>query len=312
LSLVEVDKLTKRYVGAHSNAVDGVSFAIEQGEFFTLLGPNGAGKTTTISVLTTTLAPTSGEVRVGGFDVHRNASEVRKQLGIIFQKPSLDLNLTAEENVRFHAVLYGVYPFRPAYRLMPKKYQQQIDELATLLGIHNELFKPIRTFSGGMRRKLEIVRSLMHRPRVLFLDEPTLGLDPVSRRGLWEYLMAMRATGDTTMFLTTHYLEEAETADRVCVIDKGRLVASGTPEQLKSQLLEDYLLIDAHDRAALAEELRARDVAFTMEGAFKVHVSPAEVHALLKQLHTPLSMVKTHAPTLEDAYLEIVRKAAAE
>jgi ABC-2 type transport system ATP-binding protein len=312
LSLIEVDKLTKRYAGAQANAVDGVSFAIEQGEFFTLLGPNGAGKTTTISVLTTTLAPTSGEVRVGGFDVHRNASEVRKQLGIIFQKPSLDLNLTADENVRFHAVLYGVYPFRPAFRLMPKKYQQQIEELATLLGIHNELFKPIRTFSGGMRRKLEIVRSLMHQPRVLFLDEPTLGLDPVSRRGLWEYLMAMRATGDTTMFLTTHYLEEAETADRVCVIDKGKLVASGTPDQLKAQLLEDYLLIDANDRAALAQELRAQGVPFERNGGFKLHVRPREVHTVLRAIQTPLTLVKTHAPTLEDAYLEIVRRAAAE
>src|SRR5215470_3745486 len=160
---------SRRASGAHTNAVDGVSFAIEQGEFFTLLGPNGAGKTTTISVLTTTLAPTSGSIRIGGFDLQSQASQVRRQVGIIFQKPSLDLNLTAEENVRLHAVLYGVYPFRPSFSWMPKQYRAQVSELAEILGLEDELFKPIRTFSGGMSRKLEIIRSLMHQPRVLFL-----------------------------------------------------------------------------------------------------------------------------------------------
>src|SRR5436305_11840 len=156
---VEVDDLVKRYRKAKVNAVDGISLRVEAGEFFTLLGPNGAGKTTTISVLTTTLAPTSGSVRIGGFDLDRQANEVRKQVGIIFQKPSLDQNLTAEENVRFHAVLYGVFPFRPTFKLMPRTYREQVSELADILGIKDELFKPIRTFSGGMSRKLEIIRS---------------------------------------------------------------------------------------------------------------------------------------------------------
>jgi ABC-2 type transport system ATP-binding protein len=224
--IVEVDKLTKRYKSAHVNAVDSVSFSIDQGEFFALLGPNGAGKTTIISILTTTLAASSGQVVIAGHDLASAANKVRREVGIIFQRPSLDLNLTAEENVRFHAVLYGLYPFRPTYRMMPRGYRDQVQRLAEILGIHRELHRPIKTFSGGMRRKLEIIRSLMHRPRILFLDEPTLGLDPISRRSLWQYLVEVRATGDTTVLLTTHYLEEAEQADRVCVIDQGRRTSS--------------------------------------------------------------------------------------
>ncbi len=171
--IIQVEDLVKRYKKADRNAVDGISFSVEPGSFFALLGPNGAGKTTTISILTTTLLPTSGSVKVAGFDVVRQASRVRLNVGIIFQRPSLDANLTAEENVRFHAVLYGLYPFRPSFRLMPAVYRKQLLELAELLDLREDIFKPIKTFSGGMMRKLEIVRSLIHRPRVLFLDEPT-------------------------------------------------------------------------------------------------------------------------------------------
>ncbi len=176
--LIQVDNLTKRYKNAVTNAVDGVSFTVAPGEFFTLLGPNGAGKTTTISILTAMLSPTSGTARIAGYDLVKEASAVRQNVGIIFQKPSLDLNLTAEENVRFHAILYGLYPFRPIFSTMPSAYKQQIQHLAAILGIEQEMFKPIKTFSGGMKRKLEIIRSLIHHPRVLFLDEPTAGLDP--------------------------------------------------------------------------------------------------------------------------------------
>ena len=273
MPIVEVDKLTKRYRGAETNAVDGVSFALEPGEFFALLGPNGAGKTTIISILTTTLSPTSGQVRIGGYDLATDASQVRRQVGIIFQKPSLDLNLTAEENVRFHTVLYGLYPFRPAFGLMPRAYREQVRELATILDIEDALFKPIKTFSGGMHRKLEIIRSLMHRPRVLFLDEPTLGLDPLSRRSLWQYLLEVRASSDTTVLLTTHYLEEAEGADRICVLNKGRIAAYGTPDQLKAQLLEHYVLLDTPDRAALEAELEQLSVGFESHKLIKVRFS---------------------------------------
>ena len=205
--MIHLDGLTKRYKKADRNAVDGISFDVRAGEFFALLGPNGAGKTTMISILTTTLSPTSGTASIDGHDIVREASAVRRIVGIIFQRPSLDMNLTAEENVRFHAILYGLYPYAPTYGLMPAAYREQVQGLASLLGIAAELQKPMRTFSGGMRRKLEIVRSLMHRPKVLFLDEPTAGLDVPSRRTLWEYLTTIRRESGTTVFLTTHYLE---------------------------------------------------------------------------------------------------------
>src|SRR5260370_27995291 len=176
--VIEVRDLVKRYRKAERNAVDGVSFSVAPGEFFSLLGPNGAGKTTTISILTTTLVPTSGSVLIAGQDAVRDAAGVRRQVGIIFQKPSLDLNLSGEDNVRFHALLYALYPHRPMYRLLPRGYRQQVGEPAELLGMANEIFKPVKTLSGGMKRKLEIIRGLMHRPRVLFLAEPTAGLDP--------------------------------------------------------------------------------------------------------------------------------------
>jgi ABC-2 type transport system ATP-binding protein len=306
VAIVEVDKLVKRYKGAQTNAVDGVSFSIEPGEFFAMLGPNGAGKTTTISILTTTLAPTAGSVRVGGHDVVKQASQVRRDVGIIFQRPSLDLNLTAEENVRMHTILYGLYPFRPSFGLMPRPYRDQVHELAKILDIDKELFKPIKTFSGGMRRKLEIIRSLMHRPRLLFLDEPTLGLDPISRRNLWDYLVGVRARSGTTVFLTTHYLDEAEQADRVCVIDHGHVVASGSPDQLKSQLIEDYLLIDAADRVALLAELTRLGIRFKAGALVRIDVSGPRIHQVLKAIDTPLTIVQTHTPTLEDAYLQIL------
>ena len=304
--IIYVDKLTKRYKKADTNAVDGVSFGVQAGELFALLGPNGAGKTTTISILTTTLAPTAGEVRIAGHDVERESSAVRRSVGIIFQHPSLDQNLTAEENVRFHALLYGLYPFRPTFGTMPKAYRQQVLDLAGVLGIQDALFKPIKTYSGGMKRKLEIVRSLIHRPRVLFLDEPTQGLDPSSRRDLWEYLRRVRAEHQTTVFLTTHYLEEAEQADRICIINKGKVVSYGTPDQVKADLVEEYLLVDAADRAALRAELAALGVPFEEGERVKVRVAGSGVHGLLKRIQTPLNVVQTHTPTLEDAYLAVV------
>src|SRR2546425_9947681 len=185
--VIRVEDLVKRYKKAETNAVDGISFQVKAGEFFVLLGPNGAGKTTTISILTTTLSPTSGGATMAGSDRVREASAVRRKVGIIFQRPSLDQNLTAEENVRFHALLYGLYPYAPTYPLMQRAYRKQVEELAELLGIASDIHKPIRMFSGGMRRKLEIMRSLLHRPRVLFLDEPTAGLDVPTRRTLWEH-----------------------------------------------------------------------------------------------------------------------------
>ena len=307
--IIEVTDLTKRYKNSTTNAVDGISFVVAPGEFFALLGPNGAGKTTTISILTTTLSPTSGVARIAGYDVFREASQVRQKVGIIFQNPSLDLNLTAEENVRFHAILYGLYPFRPSYWLMPRAYKEQIETLANVLGLKEEIFKPIKRFSGGMKRKLEIIRSLIHHPRVLFLDEPTVGLDPASRRNLWEYLRQVRRESGTTVFLTTHYLDEAEEADKICIINKGKVVSYGAPDEVKADLIETYLLIDAADRAALRAELDRLQLSFTETPQFKIPLNGAgTAQQIIKSINTPLTTLKTYDPSLEDAYLAIVEK----
>ena len=239
MSVIEVNNLIKQYRGAKEPSVKGISFEVGQGEFFAFLGPNGAGKTTTISILTTMLSKTSGEVKIAGYDVEREARQVREHIGIIFQKPSLDPQLTAEENIRFHACLYGMYGYRPTFRLMPAAYRQQVLDLAEVVGIQDALFKPIKKLSGGMQRKLEIIRSLIHTPEVLFLDEPTQGLDAVSRRSLWEYIDGVRRRYGTTVFLTTHYIDEAENVDKVCIINHGAIAVCCSPEEMRKAVCCD-------------------------------------------------------------------------
>ena len=303
---IEVRDLVKRYRKGTVNAVDGVSFDVESGQFFALLGPNGAGKTTTISILTTTLSLTSGTVKIAGYDVAREASSVRREVGIIFQSPSLDMNLTGEENIRFHAVLYGLYAYRPLYRLMPTPYRRQVGELADVVGLGAEVFKPVRRLSGGMRRKLEIIRGLMHHPRVLFLDEPTSGLDAASRRNLWQYIQDLRGRRDITICLTTHQLAEAEDADRVCIIDRGRVVAIGAPREVKSDLVHETLHIDAADRSALRVRLEALEIRFSEDGHFVVPLDGQSAYDVVHSIALPLTMLRTESATLEDAYLRLL------
>ncbi|MDR0813986.1 MAG: ATP-binding cassette domain-containing protein [Oscillospiraceae bacterium] len=238
-AVIEVSGLVKQYDRTKVPAVNDISFSVGEGEFFAFLGPNGAGKTTTISILTTTLSKTGGEVKIAGLDVGKQAKEVREKVGIIFQKPSLDPQLSAEENIRFHACLYGVFGYRPTFRMMPKAYRDRVVELAEIVGMQDWLFKPIKKLSGGMQRKLEIVRSLIHTPKILFLDEPTQGLDAVSRRSLWEYINHSRHENGTTVFLTTHYIDEAENVDKVCIINDGEIAACCSPEELKRTLAFD-------------------------------------------------------------------------
>ncbi|MDR0917260.1 MAG: ATP-binding cassette domain-containing protein [Oscillospiraceae bacterium] len=232
-TVIEVSNLVKQYDKSKEPAVRGISFEVGEGEFFAFLGPNGAGKTTSISILTTTLSKTSGDVRIAGYDVDREARQVREHIGIIFQQPSLDRSLTAEENIRFHACLYGMYNYHPTFRGMPAEYRNRVTELAEVVGITDALFRPIKKLSGGMQRKLEIIRSLMHTPKILFLDEPTQGLDAVSRRSLWEYIDNVRHELGTTVFLTTHYIDEAEKVDRVCIVNHGEIAMCGTPDEIK-------------------------------------------------------------------------------
>lgn len=306
--IIEVSDLTKRYKKAKVDAVKNVSFYVEEGAFFSLLGPNGAGKTTIISILTTLLSPTSGNSRISGFDVEKDPSKVRQEIGVIFQNPSLDLNLTAEENIRFHANLYNLYPYMPSFSLMPKAYQQKVLDLAKVLGLEKDMNKPVKTLSGGMKRKLEIIRSLMHQPKVLFLDEPTTGLDPVSRQNLWSYLQEIRKSEKITIFLTTHYLEEAEGSDYICVIDNGEIVSQGTPAEIKKSLIQNFLLVNSTNPAALQKELVAHKLEFEGTGPFKVTLGKKTAQDIIKAIKTKLSVLDIHNPTLDEAYVEIIKR----
>jgi len=308
MNAIIVKDLVKKYHKSEQNAVDGISFDVKEGEFFALLGPNGAGKTTTISILTTILSKTSGEITVAGFDLERQSSDVRRRVGIIFQNPSLDENLTAEENIRLHCILYGLFPFKVTYNGMPGEYKERVKELTEVLGLsEKEMFQAIKTFSGGMKRKLEIIRSLMHKPHVLFLDEPTIGLDPLSRKNLWDYLTEIRKKDKMTVFLTTHYLDEAENVDRVCIINKGKIVSIGAPQEIKNSLTEHYILVDADERLKLRMELEEKRLQFK-DGDFpvKVILEGRSAQEVIKMIDTPLSLLTIHQPSLEEAYLQIV------
>jgi len=235
-NIIEVKNLVKSYNGFR--AVDDISFAVKKGEIFAFLGPNGAGKTTTIKILTTLLKPSDGSVRIAGFDPVAQQNQVRNSFGIVFQDPSLDDELTAYENMEFHGVLYH----------MPAKLRKQrIEELLNFVELWDRKKELVKNFSGGMKRRLEIARGLIHHPKILFLDEPTLGLDPQTRNHIWDYIHKMAEKENMTVFFTTHYIEEAEkTADEVAIIDHGKIVASNTPKKLieetKSETLEEAFL----------------------------------------------------------------------
>lgn len=224
-TIIAVRELTKKF--GEFTAVDAINFEVMKGELFAFLGPNGAGKSTTIKMLTTLLAPTSGELSLAGFNVARQHEQSRKTFGIVFQDPSLDDDLTAYENLQLHAALYSV----------PKPvFKQRSQELLTLVELWERKDSKVKTFSGGMKRRLEIARGLLHHPQILFLDEPTLGLDAQTRNLLWSYIEKLNAEENMTIFFTTHYLAEAEAvADRIAIIDHGKIVASGTAEELKAQ-----------------------------------------------------------------------------
>jgi ABC-2 type transport system ATP-binding protein len=311
-SIIHVEKLTKRYRKAEKPAVDNISFDVQPDEFFAFLGPNGAGKTTTISILTTTLAKTSGNITIAGYDVSTQAKNVRENVGIIFQNPSLDLNLSAEENIRLHVNLYGVYSYKPFFRLMPKEYQNQVLEMAGFMGIREDLFKPLKTFSGGMKRKLEIIRGLMIKPKVLFLDEPSQGLDAVSRRDLWIYLRKVAKNQNTTIFLTTHYIEEAENADRVCIVNYGQIIFLGTPSEMKNRLLGKYLVLDAENRSMLYSQIANFKSETTVDGKVKIHFEEQTPQQILAQIKMPLTFMELHTPTLEEAYMDLIENKTQE
>ncbi|RLG31507.1 ABC transporter ATP-binding protein, partial [Methanosarcinales archaeon] len=222
---IEVRDLTKRYRGNGFAAVDHVSFSVENGEIFALLGPNGAGKTTTIKILTTLLKPTSGTAKIAGFDVSKDKDSVRRSIGIVFQEPSLDWRLTGRENLDFHARIYGIGR---------REREERIEEVLKLVELEDKADVVVDKYSGGMKRSLELARGFIHSPKVLFLDEPTLGLDTHTRRRIWDYIRELNDKEGVTIVLTTHHMEEADyLCERVGIMDQGKIIALDTPKNLK-------------------------------------------------------------------------------
>ncbi|MEV0613010.1 ATP-binding cassette domain-containing protein [Nonomuraea sp. NPDC050404] len=293
---ITVSGLKKAY--GKIEAVKGIDFEVRPGEVFGFLGPNGAGKTTTISMLCTLANPTGGSATVAGHDVVRERDEVRRNIGLVFQDPTLDGYLSAEQNLRFHAELYGVPKHLVADRI------RQVMEMVALWDRKDA---KVMTFSGGMKRRLEIARGLLHSPRVLFLDEPTVGLDPQTRSAIWGYINQLRLTEDITIFMTTHYMDEAEYCDRIAIIDHGRIVVIDSPEELKASVGKDRVQIQTDDDTEAIKALQERFglEAAVREGAVTFAVASGEefVPRLFAGLGMPIKSVSVSRPSLDDVFI---------
>jgi ABC-2 type transport system ATP-binding protein len=296
--IVQVDRLRREF--GKLTAVDDVSFEVRRGEVFGFLGPNGAGKTTTINMLCTLLKPTSGSASVNGFDVDRQRSEVRRSIGLVFQQTTLDEYLTAEQNLRFHAYAYAV----PA-----EVRESRMRELLTMVELWDRRSGSVRTFSGGMKRRLEIARGLLHHPKVLFLDEPTIGLDPQTRRHIWDYLLRLREAEDLTIFLTTQYLDEAEFADRIAIIDRGKIVALDTPDALKRSIGGDLITFTTPDADAGVTAVHDRYgiEAQQRDGTIRFHVDQGDkfLPEFVRSFPHPIETVSLSRPSLDDVFLTL-------
>ncbi len=296
---VSVDGLVKRY--GDLEAVRGIDLTVLAGETFGFLGPNGAGKSTTISMLCTLVRPTAGSALVAGHDVVRERDEVRRNIGLVFQDTTLDAYLSAEQNLRLHAELYGV-PRRAV--------DGRLEQVMRMVGLWERRASLVGTFSGGMKRRLEIARGLLHSPRVLFLDEPTVGLDPQTRSSIWEYIEELKRDEEITIFLTTHYMDEAEYCDRIAIMDQGTIVALDTPEALKASVGKDRVQIQTGDDDAAIAALRERfDIeAVVAEGAVTFGVSDGQqfVPRLFDEwdpAHPPIRSVQVSRPSLDDVFM---------
>ena len=298
---VLVDGLVKRY--GEVEAVRGIGFEVAPGETFGFLGPNGAGKSTTIKILCTLADPTSGTARVAGYDVKTQRDTVRRNIGLVFQDTTLDTYLTGEQNLRFHADLYGV----PRQQLAPRMRQ-----VLEMVGLWDRRESVVATYSGGMKRRLEIARGLLHAPRVLFLDEPTVGLDPQTRSSIWEYINDLKQREDITIFLTTHYMDEAENCDRIAIIDHGKIVAIDTPENLKASVGKDRVQIrTADDQTAIAELKERFEIeAAIHEGMVTFNVESGEqfVPRLFERLSQQIKAVSVSRPSLDDVFMSYTGK----
>ncbi|HVT70479.1 MAG TPA: ATP-binding cassette domain-containing protein [Trebonia sp.] len=294
--VVQVTDLVKRY--GELEAVRGIDFEVQPGETFGFLGPNGAGKSTTIKILCTLADPTSGTARVAGFDVRSQRDSVRRSIGLVFQDTTLDSYLTGEQNLRFHADLYGV----------PRsQVDARMKMVLDMVNLWDRRDSVVMTYSGGMQRRLEIARGLLHAPRVLFLDEPTVGLDPQTRSSIWEYINDLKQREDITIFLTTHYMDEAENCDRIAIIDHGQIVGIDTPENLKASVGKDRVQISTVDDAEAIRELKERfglDAA-VHEGLVTFSVASGEhfVPRLFAEMPLPIRSVSVARPSLDDVFM---------
>jgi ABC-2 type transport system ATP-binding protein len=279
-------------------ALDGLDLTVPRGSLFALLGPNGAGKSTTIKILTTLLSPSAGTARVAGFDVTRQARDVRRSTGVVFQESSLDDRLTARENLMLHASIFGVAPEERATR---------IEEGLAWIGLLPVAGQLVRTFSGGMRRRLEIARALTHRPEVLILDEPTVGLDPQTRRVVWDHLLSVASSRERTVFVTTHYMDEAERCGDVAIIDHGRLIARGSPREIIERAGGEKLVVQSENDARLTEQATALGLsAHSLAVGVEVSGERGEVMlARLGERGLGLREVRIVRPCLEDAFVAL-------
>ena len=300
--VVIVENLVKKFKDI--TAVDGVSFKVRRGEIFALLGPNGAGKTTTIHIIATLLKPTSGRVTVGGYDVCREPNMVRKKIGIVFQDPSLDNQLSAYDNMYIHGRLYG---------LKGRELREKIMELLEFVELKEFAHKVVRNFSGGMRRRLEIARALLHEPELLILDEPTIGLDPQSRAKIWSYINVLKKEHNMTILLTTHYMDEAEElATRVAIMDRGKLIAMGTPEELKAMLGKDvvYLTVEG-DASSLCSKFESfKSCRVVGDSKIELLVDDAtkalpEIFRIASKSRISIREVSYRRPSLNEVFLHL-------
>jgi ABC-2 type transport system ATP-binding protein len=304
-TVIQAQGLVKKY--GELEAVSGIDLEVHSGEIFGFLGPNGAGKSTTISMLCTLLTPTAGTASVAGINVMKDPAAVRQRIGLVFQDPSLDDQLTGRENLEFHAFIYSV----PA-----AERRKRIDEMLDLLQLSDRASSQVRTYSGGMKRRLEIARGMLHQPQVLFLDEPTIGLDPQTRKSIWTHLNELRSRKGVTIFMTTHYMDEAEYCDRIAIIDRGRIVALGTPDELKAKVGGDVVTMTSSDPDAAARQIEELlgVTPSRNNGALRMEVSDGKkfVPQLVRELTAPVDTVTLRRPSLDDVFLKLTGRAIRE
>jgi len=302
VDIVETNELTKIY-NKSVKAVDHVNFSVKEGEIFGFLGPNGAGKTTTIKMLVTLLKPTEGTAKIAGHDIKKYPDKIRNSIGIVFQEPALDDQLTGRENLDFHARMYG---------MKKEKREKRIKEVLKLVNLEEKANTLVKNYSGGMKRRLEIARGLMHFPKILFLDEPTLGLDPQTRRLIWDYIKVLNEKENITIFLTTHYMEEADyLCDRVAIIDYGKILVIEKPSKLKNQIGKDVITIgcsnseicaDILKREKWVESFKTHDSNVTF-GTKEIEKKLPLILRIAERNNIEIKTIDIRKPTLEDVFL---------